>query len=570
VEPDPPAGPSQGTVPPALSTKDAARDKPSAPAGAEAIAPAVPAEALGEALPADNLAAAVSSTLPRGTIVFESMVAAAADATASGDPAAQPLREQYVTERRAETLATLERHRMTFFSDVSQECRAPLALILGPAANLLAGVHGPLSDEQRDQIRIVHQNGVHLLKLVNTLFTFLRIESGVHEVMWQLPEDIAGSAPSVVDNPAATDATRADGEEGRILIADDHAGVRRHLERLLGKRWQTEVVSDGQAAFETARARRPDLIIADVTMPVLDGLGLLRALRADPRTDAIPVLLVSGNGTEESRVEGLLAGAADYLVKPFSDGELVAKVQSQLQAANDRRKDALHIASWAAFHAAASHELRNPIHSLQLQVLALLRGLQGEQATPQLEWVHTRVVKANDQLSRVIRLLDRLLDVSRITSGGLPLEFETVDLAEVAGTAIDWLEPAEQAQITRRFEPVSGQWDRLRLEQIVTNLVTNALKYGAGQPIDVVVRGDEESARLSVTDRGIGIAAEHQERIFQRFERAVTDERYSGFGLGLWITRQIVDELGGTMSLQSVPGEGSTFIVELPREPRER
>ena len=444
VDPDPPAGPSQGAVSPAFGAKEVPADKPSIPAAAEAIAPAVPAEALGETPPVEGLATAVSAALPPGTIVFQSIAPPpTADTTAPAERPAQPLHEGYVKERRAESLATLERQRMTFFSDVSQECRTPLTFILGPAENLLAGVHGPLTGEQRDQIRIVHQNAVHLLKLVNTLFTFLRIEAGVNEAMWQLPDDIAAAA------------------------AEGH----------------------------------------DRTPP------------------------------------------------------------AALNAADDVDRSE---ASWASFYAAASHELRNPIHSLQLQLLAILRGLQAEQRTPQLAWVHARVDKANHQLSRIIRLLDRLLDVSRISSGRLTLVLEDVDLAEVAATTVDWLDRAGQAQIRCRFEPVAGRWDRLRLEQVVTNLVTNALKYGDGHPIDILVQGDGQTARLSVVDRGIGIAAEHHERIFQRFERAVTDPRYSGFGLGLWITRQIVDELGGTISLQSAPGQGSTFIVELPRTPRTR
>jgi signal transduction histidine kinase len=185
-------------------------------------------------------------------------------------------------------------------------------------------------------------------------------------------------------------------------------------------------------------------------------------------------------------------------------------------------------------------------------------------------WVQARVGKANEQLSRLTRLLDRLLDVSRISSGRVPLVLEEVDLAEVAAEVIDWLQPAERAQITLTLAPTTGCWDRLRLEQVITNLVTNALKYGEGHPIEIVVRATDKGAYLAVTDRGIGVAAEHQQRIFQRFERAVTDRRYSGFGLGLWITSQIVEELGGTMSLQSAPGEGSTFIVELPATPTER
>jgi signal transduction histidine kinase len=98
--------------------------------------------------------------------------------------------------------------------------------------------------------------------------------------------------------------------------------------------------------------------------------------------------------------------------------------------------------------------------------------------------------------------------------------------------------------------------------------VSNALKYGEGRPVEILVAASESGARLDVTDHGIGIAAEHQTRIFDRFERAVTNARYSGFGLGLWITSRIVEELGGTLSVQSELGEGSTFTVELPKTPR--
>jgi signal transduction histidine kinase len=100
--------------------------------------------------------------------------------------------------------------------------------------------------------------------------------------------------------------------------------------------------------------------------------------------------------------------------------------------------------------------------------------------------------------------------------------------------------------------------------------VSNALKYGEGKPIEIVVTGDDARARLEVTDHGIGIAPHHQERVFERFERAVTDRRYAGFGLGLWITSRIVEEFGGSLTLRSELGAGSTFIVDLPRKPKEQ
>jgi signal transduction histidine kinase len=112
---------------------------------------------------------------------------------------------------------------------------------------------------------------------------------------------------------------------------------------------------------------------------------------------------------------------------------------------------------------------------------------------------------------------------------------------------------------------VPGLWDRARLEQVVTNLLSNAVKYGRGQPIEVAVMGADDRARLVVRDQGIGIAPEHLSRIFERFERAVSAHNYGGLGLGLYIVRQIVEAHGGAIHVTSTPGEGSTFVVDLPR-----
>jgi signal transduction histidine kinase len=113
---------------------------------------------------------------------------------------------------------------------------------------------------------------------------------------------------------------------------------------------------------------------------------------------------------------------------------------------------------------------------------------------------------------------------------------------------------------------IVGRWDCLRLEQVVTNLVTNAAKYGSGKPIEVTLDTEESRARLTVRDHGIGIAPEDQARIFEPFERAVSTRHYGGFGLGLWIVRQIIESMGGSIRVESVPGEGSTFTVEFECE----
>jgi signal transduction histidine kinase len=173
------------------------------------------------------------------------------------------------------------------------------------------------------------------------------------------------------------------------------------------------------------------------------------------------------------------------------------------------------------------------------------------------------------QVRKLTDLVDNLLDVSRITAGRLRLELEELDLSSVAAELLSRFAPSAVqlgcALELHAPEPVFGRWDRLRVEQVVTNLLSNALKYGAGRPVVVRVEEDGERARLTVRDQGIGIAEEDLGRIFERFERAVSDRHYGGLGLGLYITRQIVEAFGGTVRVASRSGHGSTFTLELPR-----
>src|SRR5262249_44110508 len=140
--------------------------------------------------------------------------------------------------------------------------------------------------------------------------------------------------------PEGTEQAADPGVRSRVLVADDNADMRQYLGRLLGEVYEVEEVADGQAALSAARARPPDLVLADGMMPELDGFGLLRELRADPRTRTVPVVLVSARAGEESRAEGLAAGADDYLVKPFSARELLARVGAHLEMAYVRREAA--------------------------------------------------------------------------------------------------------------------------------------------------------------------------------------------------------------------------------------
>ena len=224
------------------------------------------------------------------------------------------------------------------------------------------------------------------------------------------------------------------------------------------------------------------------------------------------------------------------------------------------------------FLSTASHELKTPITTLQLQVQSFTRSGEAAAEGGNLDKFRMRVATAERQVNRLARLVDSLLDISRITGGRLDLEGEPVDLAAVVRDSLarsaEELDRAGCA-VTLRLDGAShiGRWDRTRLEQIVGNLLSNAAKYGAGRPVEVTVSSDSETSRLTVRDHGIGIDLEHQARIFDRFERAVSVRHYGGLGLGLWIVRQIVEAHGGSISVESSPGKGSAFTVELPRQP---
>jgi PAS domain S-box-containing protein len=226
------------------------------------------------------------------------------------------------------------------------------------------------------------------------------------------------------------------------------------------------------------------------------------------------------------------------------------------------------------FLSIASHELRTPLTALQLQLESLMRAAaRGHEEAITSGRLHRNAAAAVAQSERMAVLVNVMLDVSRIAEGQLPLDYEEVDLSLLAHEAAARL-ARTAAETGSTLEiladgPQTGHWDRLRLEQLVTNLMVNAIKYGERRPIAVTVDGDDQRVRLLVRDHGIGISPQHQQRIFERFERAVSSRHYSGFGLGLWICRRIVDAFGGEITVDSAPGEGATFAVTLPRLPPE-
>lgn len=219
------------------------------------------------------------------------------------------------------------------------------------------------------------------------------------------------------------------------------------------------------------------------------------------------------------------------------------------------------------FLSLASHELRTPLTPLLLQIESLRRALLSSQGASGKERLDAKLSTIHRSVVRLRDLIDELLEVSRISARGLPLHIEDFDLVALLRENVERLEESHPDTPVRLLGCPEARLraDRSRVDQVVTNLLSNAIKYGAGAPVDVRVEADAERVRFAVEDRGIGIAPSDQARIFERFQRAASVLHYGGFGLGLWIVRCIVEQHGGSVTVESAPGRGSTFSVELPR-----
>ncbi|MGZ6371302.1 MAG: PAS domain-containing protein, partial [Bdellovibrionota bacterium] len=238
-----------------------------------------------------------------------------------------------------------------------------------------------------------------------------------------------------------------------------------------------------------------------------------------------------------------------------------ARLFSEAQKAIQLRED---------FMSVASHELRTPLTPLKMQLQLLSKAIQTEVITtsPKARDL-VRLLKLSEaHIQRLTRLVEDMLEVSRINAGGLRLHPEKVDLSQLVLEVVDRFRAeivAAKCELQiQADEGIQGEWDRLRIEQVVINLLTNAIKYGAGRPIRISVTRSGDCALLTVQDFGIGIAEEDQTRIFNRFERAVSIRRFGGIGLGLYIARQGVEAHHGEIRVLSTPGQGATFIVQLP------
>ncbi|HEY0554011.1 MAG TPA: response regulator, partial [Thermoanaerobaculia bacterium] len=323
-------------------------------------------------------------------------------------------------------------------------------------------------------------------------------------------------------------------------------------------------VADGGRALRAAVEQKPDLVISDVMMPLLDGFGLLVALRADARTSGIPVIMLSARAGEEARVEGLQAGADDYLTKPFSARELLARVGGTLALARarreaDRRKD--------EFLATLAHELRNPLAPIRngLQILRLAKD------DPAAEESARAMIER--QVQQMVRLIDDLLDLSRISRGKIELRRERIALEAAVQSAVETSRPlieksGHRLTLDLPAEPLFVDADLTRLSQVVANLLNNAAKYTEpGGDIRLAVTGGESGVTISVLDNGVGIPAPMLPQVFEMFTQVdrSLERSQGGLGIGLTLVKRLVEMHGGTVEARSGGhGLGSEFLIRLP------
>ncbi len=401
-----------------------------------------------------------------------------------------------------------------------------------------------------------------------------QLASGLADARAQEVERRRAAALFDAGSPAAPGEPRR-----RVLVADDNADMRAYLRRVLAERWTVETARDGVEALEAARASPPDLVLTDVMMPRLDGLGLLRALREGEETRGVPVIVLSARAGEESRVEGLEAGADDYLIKPFSSRELVARVAVHLQIGSLRReverallqaeeaRARAELASRAKdeFLALLGHELRNPLAPITTALHLMRVRYQG--VADKERGVIER------QVAHLTRLVDDLLDVSRITRGKIELKRQRVELSEVVARAVEAASPLFEQRSPRLVIDVPARGlavdgDATRLTQAVVNLLNNAAKYSeAGGRTQITARREDGLVALRVRDEGIGIDPDVLPRIFDLFvqERQALDRSQGGLGLGLAIVRSLVEMHGGSVQVHSAGrGQGSELTIRLP------
>jgi signal transduction histidine kinase len=388
-------------------------------------------------------------------------------------------------------------------------------------------------------------------------------------------------------------------DPSKLLIVDDLPENLRALDALI--RDEQRLVfqaQSGEDALSLMLEHDFALAILDVQMPGMDGFELAELMRSTSRTRNIPIVFVSAAGRELNYAfKGYETGAVDFLYKPLDPDAVRSKVNvfvtlDQQRREMQRQMEALEAARREQevllrelnetqaelqrslrmrdeFMSLVAHELRTPLNTLFLETQ--MRSLQlkrGNLPAFNPEQMNNMIKRDERQIKAMIRLIDDMLDVSRMKSGTLSIRPGKVELMALLERVVNDLSLQAAAAganvVLAPHQPVEGYWDEFRIEQVVVNLLTNAMRYGGGGAVEVSVHDEDGSVRIAVRDHGKGIAPDYIDRIFEPYERGARNGEPKGLGLGLYISRQLAKSHGGELTVESTPGEGATFSLTLP------
>ncbi|MGZ0783534.1 hybrid sensor histidine kinase/response regulator [Pseudomonas sp. TKO26] len=387
--------------------------------------------------------------------------------------------------------------------------------------------------------------------------------------------------------------------QAKLLIVDDLPENLLALEALIRREDRTVYKAlSADEALSLLLQHEFAMAILDVQMPGMNGFELAELMRGTEKTKNIPIVFVSAAGRELNYAfKGYESGAVDFLHKPLDVHAVKSKVNvfvdlyrqskamkqqvealeqsrreqeallNKLQATQNELEQAVRMRD--DFMSIVAHEVRTPLNGLILETQLRKMHLARENAAAfSLDKMQAMVDRDERQIKSLIRLIEDMLDISRIRTGKLSIRPSRFDLAQLVRGLVENFAPqveAAQSSLTLQAEqPLEGQWDEFRIEQVISNLLTNALRYGAKSPIEVRVYAEDGEARVEVQDHGIGISEDNQKRIFQQFERVSASHVAAGLGLGLFISEQIVTAHGGTIAVESRLGQGARFRVSLP------
>jgi len=354
----------------------------------------------------------------------------------------------------------------------------------------------------------------------------------------------------------------------KILVVDDEELNRSLMEAmLLPLGYEVIFAKDGVEALEVVKESSPDVILLDIMMPKMDGYEVARRLKEDEATKIIPIVMVTALKEVGDRVKALEAGATDFLTKPVDRTEVRARVSSLVQVKAYQEELNRSNKELEQFAYVVSHDLREPLRMVTSFAQSLEKRYKEKLDKTADEYINFIV----DGAARMQRLIDDILLYSRVSTRAKP--FEPVEMENILMTVLSNLSVAideAKADITSDLLPAINA-DTSQMGQVLQNLIANAIKFskpGERPAVHISARKENKEWVFSVKDNGIGIDPELFGRLFVLFQRLHTQDQYPGTGIGLAVTKKIVERHGGRIWIDSKPGEGATFFFSIPAELR--